>query len=165
MWITGLCVFWPPLPPTEISIQDTGLILNKEFNAPVDKSYLLLLRFTFPSNEARLKDELVGAWRTSSFCTSNIEYDAIPQRERSSLGLPIPFRIVVRTNPAGTPLVEQTFHSLCTSGHNLSDGKYRDVGRIELKEGAYRIEVYNLQPQPAFRGVKVQMSLVSGMVK
>ena len=159
VWITGLCAFWPPIPDTEISIQDTGLALNKEFSAPVTKSYMLTLRFVFPSTKVRLKDELVGDGHTSDFCTSSIEYDAIPQRERSGLGLPIPFKVIVRTHPAGTPVVEQTFHSLCTMGHNLRDGKYRDVGRFDLKEGAYRIEVYNLQPQPAFRDIKVQMSV------
>jgi hypothetical protein len=134
------------------------LALNKEFSAPVTKSYLLRLRFDFPSTEVRLKDELVGDGHYSNFCTSSIEYDAIPQRERRGLGLPIPFKVIVRTHPAGTPVVEQTFHSLCTMAHTVS-AKYRNVGRFDLREGTYRIEVYNLQPQPAFRDINVQMSV------
>jgi hypothetical protein len=106
----------------------------------------------------------VGDGHTSSFCTSNNEYDAIPQRERSGLGLPIPFKVIVRTEPGGTPVVEQTFHSLCTMSHMTND-KGRNIGRLYLNEGNYRIEVYNLQPQPAFGDIKVQMSLVSGDAK
>ena len=58
MWITGLCAFWPPIPDTEISIQDTGLALNKEFSAPVTKSYLLTLRFVFRQRKFVLKMSL-----------------------------------------------------------------------------------------------------------
>ncbi len=159
MWIAGLCAFSPPISDTDISIQDAGLALNKEFSAPVTKSYLLTLRFVIPSTEIRLEDELVGDGHTSSFCTSNVEFDAIPQRERRGLGFPIPFKVIVRTYPAGTPVVEQTFHSLCNVGYDFRDGKYRNVGRFDLKEGDYRIEVYNLQPQPAFRDIKVQLSV------
>jgi hypothetical protein len=106
---------------------------QKEFSAPVTKSYLLTLRFVFPSTEVRLEDELVGDGHTSSFCTSNVEFDAIPQRERRGLGPPIPFKVVVRTYPAGTPVVEQTFHSLCKMGYDFRDGKYRNVGRFDRR--------------------------------
>jgi hypothetical protein len=118
----------------------------------------------FSSTEARLRDEMVGDGQTSSFCTSNIDHDAIPKRERSGLGLPIPFKVVVRTEPGGTPVVEETFHSLCTMGH-MTNYKIRNMSRLYLNEGNHRIEVYNLEPQPAFAGVKVQMSLVSGDAK
>jgi hypothetical protein len=164
MWITGLCAFWPPIPDTEISIQDAGLVLDKEFNAPVAKSYLLALRFVFLSRQAYDKDELVGDGHTSTFCTSNIDYSDIPHRERPGLGLPIPFKVIVRTEPAGTPVVEQVFHSLCKMSL-MTNSKGRDVGRFYINEGNYRIEVYNLQPQPAFGDIKVQMSLVSGGAK
>jgi hypothetical protein len=60
MWITGLCAFPPLIPATEILIRDSGLVLSREFNAPVDTSYLLSLRFVFPSTETRIKDKLVG---------------------------------------------------------------------------------------------------------
>jgi hypothetical protein len=59
MWITGLCAFPPLIPVTEISINEPGLVISKEFNAPVDKSYLLDLNFIFPSTEARTRDEIV----------------------------------------------------------------------------------------------------------
>ena len=107
---------------------------------------------------------MVGDGQTSSFCTSNIDHDAIPKRERSGLGLPIPFKVVVRTELGGTPVVEETFHSLCTMGH-MTNYKIRNMSRLYLNEGNHRIEVYNLEPQPAFAGVKVQMSLVSGDAK
>jgi hypothetical protein len=155
MWITGLCAFWPPIPDTEISIRDTGLVLDKDFSAPVSKSYLFTLRFVFPSTEARLRDELVGDGHTSGVCTSNIDYDTIPERERPGLGLPIPFKVVVRAEPGGTSVAEQTYHSLCKMGHMTND-KFRDIGRLYLNEGTYRVEVYNLQPQPAFDGISVR---------
>ena len=67
MWITGLCAFWPPIPDTEISIQDTGLALNKEFSAPVTKSYLLTLNFF--NSESNLATSPIGTsakWRSTT---------------------------------------------------------------------------------------------------
>lgn len=164
MWITGLCTFWPPIPDTEISIRDSGLVLNKEFSAPVAKSYLFTLRFVFPSTEARLKDKLVGQRYVGGYCTGGTEYEDVPLPDRSGLGLPIPLKVIVRTEPGGIPVAEQTFHSLCTTGHMTTD-KIRDIGRLHLNEGTYRVEVYNLQPQPAFDGIAIRIRLGSGDAK
>ena len=41
MWITGLCSFPPLITPTDVSLQEPGVVLRKDFNAPLDKSYLL----------------------------------------------------------------------------------------------------------------------------
>ncbi len=161
MWITGLCAFPPLIPATEISIREAGLVLITKFTAPVDKSYLLSLRFVFSSTETRIKDNLVGERYSGNYCTGNIQYDAIPQQERSGLGLPISFKVVMRTEPGSDLVFEQTFNSLCYVAHATND-KYRDVGRFGLNEGVYRIEVYNLQPQPAFGDIKVEMSFDSG---
>lgn len=164
MWITGLCAFPPLVPPTEISLQQSGVVLSKEFNAPVDKSYLLQLRFVFPSTEVRLKDRLVGDRYSDDHCNSDIAYHAIPEPQRPGLGLPIPFKVTVRSEPEGAAVLERTFNSLCHAAHARNE-KYRDVGRIDLRRGAYRIEVHNLHPQPAFGDITVEMSLVSGDVK
>jgi hypothetical protein len=164
MWITGFCAFPPLIPATEISLRDRGLILSKEFHAPVDKSYLLNLRFVFPSTEARIKDRLVGDGRASHYCNGDIHYDTIPEHERPGLGLPIPFRVVVRSEPDGASVVERTFHSLCHVAHAKND-KHRNVGRLDLNRGSYRIEVTNLQPQLAFGDITIEMSLVSGDAK
>src|SRR5947199_8250259 len=138
MWIAGLCAFPPLIPATEISIREAGLVLSTKFTAPVKKSYLLSLRFVFSSTETRIKDNLVGEHYSSDYCTGNIQYDAIPQQERSGLGLPISFKVVVRTESEGAPVVEQTFNSLCYVAHATND-KYRDVGRFRLDEGGYRL--------------------------
>jgi len=164
MWITGLCSFPPLIAPTEIALQEPGVVLRKDFNAPVDKSYLLGLRFVFPSSDARLKDELVGDGRHGKYCRGDIEYESIPLNERKGLGLPIPLKVVVRKQPEGTLVMEQTFQSLCKTFHATND-KGRSVGRINLKEGAYRIEVSNQLAQPAFKDLKVEISLVSGDAK
>ncbi|KJC44755.1 hypothetical protein UP09_13875 [Bradyrhizobium sp. LTSP885] len=161
MWITGFCAFAPLIPATEVSLRDPGLILSREFHAPVDTSYLLNLRFVFPSTESRIKDRLVGDGRTSDYCDSDIQYDAIPDHERSGLGLPIPFRVVVRSEPEGASVVERTFHSLCHAAHARND-KHRTIGRLDINRGSYRIEVTNLQPQIAFGDIKTEISLVSG---
>jgi hypothetical protein len=161
MWITGFCAFPPLIPATEVSLRDPGLILSKDFNAPVDTSYLLNLRFVFPSTEIRIKDRLVGDRYASQYCDGDIPYDAIPDHERPGLGFPIPFKVTVRTEPEGIPVIERTFHSLCHVAHAKND-KYRNVGRFDLNQGGYRIEVTNLQPQLAFDDITIEMSLVSG---
>lgn len=164
MWITGLCSFPPLIPKTEVSIREPGLVLSKEFNVPVDKSYLLDLKFIFPSTEARLQDEIVGDGRSSNYCSGEVEYGVIPENERIGLGRPIPFKVIVRKLDDSAQVIEKTFHSLCKTSHMTND-KGRDVGRLNLKEGGYKIEVYNLLPQTAFGNIKVQMGLVSGEPK
>ncbi|GEC14652.1 DUF5625 family protein [Nitrobacter winogradskyi] len=161
MFITGLCAFPPLIAATDVSLRESGLILDRAFNVPVDKSYQLELEFVFPSIEARVADKLVGDGDSSSFCTSNTDYDAIPDRARARLGLPIPFRVVVRAKPGEAPVVDQTFHSLCNMSH-IRNSKGRMIGRLHLNRGNHRIEVYSLQPQPAFNDIEVQLSLVSG---
>lgn len=163
MWITGLCTFPLLVEPTEVFLMKPGLLLNQEFKAPVEKTYLLTLRFVFPSTEARLKDEAVGN-RFDHNCGGETEYARIPENERAGLGQPLPLRVLVK-DPSNASLVfEKTFYSLCTSGHATND-KWRNVGRIPLKPGTYRLEIYNLEPNPAFDGLKVTMALVSGDAK
>lgn len=164
MWITGFCAFPPLVPPTEISLKDSGVVLAREFNAPVDKSYLLQLRFVFPSTEIRIKDRLVGDRYIGNHCDSDIAYEAIPEQARRGLGLPIPFKVTVRAEPGGAPVLERTFNTLCHVGHAKND-KYRNVGRFDLSRGTYRIEVHNMEPQPAFTDITIEMSLVSGEAK
>lgn len=161
MWITGMCAFPPLVAPTPVSLEAPGTILQTEFKAPIDKSYLVALHFTFPSAEARLKDNLVGDGRSSKFCDANIPYDSIPPSERQGLGIPIPMKVIVRRQPEGTLVSEDVFNSLCKTSHSAKD-KGRNVGRIQLREGRYRIEVHNLQAQPAFRDIGVEIMLVSG---
>lgn len=140
-----------------------GVLLDREFRAPVEKSYLLALHFIFPSTEARLKDEVVGS-RSGHNCAGETEYERIPEKERTGLGQPLPLRVLVWNASSNLLVFERTFHSLCASGHATND-KWRDVGRIPLKEGIYRLQVHNFAPNPAFNGLKAEMTLVSGESK
>lgn len=164
MWIVGLCSFPPPVPPTEVSLQERGLVLQRDFEAPVSKAYGLDLRFIFPSVDARLKDELVGDGRLSRYCDGSIPYSSIPQADRQGLGRPIPLKVVVRKQAGGALVVEQVFDSLCMAAHGTND-KSRALGPLVLKEGAYRLEVHNLIAQPTFKDVTVELSLVPGGAK
>lgn len=164
MWITGLCSFPPLVPEIPVSLQTPGLVLEREFKAPVEKSYMLGMRFFFPSTEARLEDKLVGEGGDGQYCRGEIPYERIPIDKRTGLGLPIPFKVVVREKASGALVAEHTFESLCNTSHATND-KGRDVGRITLKEGSYRIEVHNLKAQPAFKDIKVVMGLYPGRGK
>ena len=161
IWITGMCAFPNLIEPTDVSLQKTGLVLEREFKAPVDKPYLLYINFIFSSDEDRLKDQLVGDGRQSPYCDGNVEYDTIPPGNRAGLGLPLSFRVVVRRQPGGETVADQTFHTLCETSFGSRD-KGRDIGRIPLTIGSYRIQVHNLQAQSAFKDLQSQISFVSG---
>jgi hypothetical protein len=164
MWVTGMCAFPPLVEPTPVSLQVPGMVLRKEFKAPVEKSYLVALNFSFPSTDARLKDDLVGDRYSGKDCDANMQYDSIPPRERQGLGVPIPLRVIVRKQPEGTVISDEIFNSLCITSYS-SNRKTRSVGRIKLKEGVYRLEVHNLLAQPAFKDIGVEIILVSGSAK
>ena len=113
MFISGMCAFPNLIEPTEISLQEPGIVLSKDFNAPVDENYLLTLNFIFPSVEERIKDSLVGDGTQSRYCNVETSYENIPLNERKGLGLPIPLKVIVRKQPEGTLIMEHTFPTLC----------------------------------------------------
>ena len=160
MWLSGLCYFPPLVEPTEISLHKTGSVLREDFDAPVEKLYLLKLKFKFPSTEARLSDTLVGGGYYGKYCNGAVPYEKIPADKLQSVGLPVPFKVQVRNQSDGGLVVDQVFQSLCKFAHS-GNTKSREMGWVSLKEGSYQIEIFNQSSQPAFEDIKIEFSLVS----
>lgn len=163
MFLSTLCTFPPPVPEKEVSLYKPGVVLNKTFDAPVDKSYPLVLVFTFPTTEDRLKDKFVGSNYTED-CKRGTPYEEIPENRRAQLGTPLPLKVKVTDASGAQTVFDKTVESLCVVYHGTND-KGRVVCYIELKRGKYRLEVTNLVSQPKLAGVKVAITLVGGFGK
>jgi Domain of unknown function (DUF5625) len=159
MWLTFLCHFPPLIEPTEVSLKNTGLILNKEFEVPVETAYVLYFRFAYPSSKEREMDKVLGD-RFSRYCFGETEYTSIPENQREGHGLPVPLKVLIYKKSDNTLILEKIFHSLCVSSHGNYE-RSRQIGKIKLKYGDYRIEVFNLFPQHAFKDINASIFLVS----
>lgn len=162
MWISSLCAFPPPLPEAEVSLSSPGPILTATFEAPVEKSYPLILVFNFANNDERLKDKYVGS-TYNQYC-QGIPFEQIPEKFREGLGKPIPIKVVVTRSEDASVILDKTFESLCTTSWGPTT-KNRTVGYLALPRGKFNIQVVNLQSQPEFQGVKVGVMLAGGTGK
>lgn len=151
--------------PIDLTIE--GFSVTRSVTASIDMTYELVMTFEFPSNEARLNDQIVGDNYTKSCMglvsheipgIERIRYEDIPDIERRVLGRPIPFNLVVRKATDHSVIVDQTFQSLCCSGHNAQKEKYRDIAWVRLPIGDYIAEVTNLQGQPDLTGINTTIS-------
>jgi hypothetical protein len=77
MWITFLCRFPPLIEPIEVSLENAGLILNKEFEAPVETAYVFYFQFVLPSEKSGKINKIIGE-RYDYFCNGETEYKNIP---------------------------------------------------------------------------------------
>ena len=164
MWIAGVCAFPPLFSGQNIDLSTTGASVTKSFEVPVEKSYPLAVRFEFPSNEARLSDQIVGE-RYSEHCHGDVRYDAIPEGQRKGLGQPIPFRVVIRKTADHSTVIDRTFVSLCVTSHDGENAKTRTIGWLPLATGNYVAEVTNIEGQSGLLGVKTAISLYGGQGK
>ena len=160
MWITSLCSFPPLIQDEPISLAEAGAKISTTFQAPVDKGYGFDLAFEFSSNEARLKDQIVGS-RYDEHCRSPVKFESIPESKREGLGRPIPFRIVVLRKSDRTVIIDKTLTSLCSFASS-DNRKFRMLGGVELVRGKYIAEVTNLESQAGLDSVKTTISLVAG---
>jgi len=157
MWIAGLCAFPPLFSGEPIVLNAPGTSVTKIFHAPVEKSYPLAVTFTFPSVEARLKDQIVGD-RYSDRCQGEIRYEEIPEIQRKGLGRPIPFRVVIRKVADRAVVLDHTFVSLCVNSHGETE-KTRTIGWVPLAIGDYVAEVTNIEGQSGLSDVSAKLSL------
>lgn len=164
MLISTLCAFPPLLQDAPIALDSAGSVAGGAFTVPVDKSYLFILKFQFPSGKA-YSDDRVGGTSYNQYCHGPIDYQEIPLQQRKDLGNPIPIQVIVRSKTDGAVVVDHTFTSLCITGHSAPFIKWRDIGRVRLVRGDYIAEVKNLDAQPGLDGVLVSVSLVAGDAK
>lgn len=161
MWITDLCVFPPLFSNLPIDLNHQGTRATTEFKVKVEKTYHLILAVEFESVQKRLDDKVVGN-RFDQNCLGNINYNNIPIGQRAGLGQPIDFKVIVRELKTQKIIFNQQFKSLCSTGHNLKNTRYREIGWIPLKEGNYMIEVINIEAQTDLKNVKTTLSLTAG---
>jgi hypothetical protein len=158
MWSAGLCAF-PPLFSEHIDLNTPGTSITKSFRVSLETSYRLAVDFEFPSNEARLSDQIVGD-RYSEKCRGDIHYEEIPEVQRGGLGQPIPFRVVIRTTADHTVVLDRTFVSLCVESHDGNKEKTRTIGGwLPLAIGDYVAEITNLEGQSGLQDVKTKIYL------
>lgn len=158
MFLASACVFPPLLPAEPLPLQQADARLTREFDAPVDKVYSLILQFEFPSAAAIHGDEVVGT-RYDSNCER--DYAAIPLARRAGLGRPVPIHVLIHEKQTGRVVVDQVFDTLCQTSAGAST-KTRTAARIALAAGRYTITVRNLASQAGLDGVKTRVSLVPG---
>ena len=168
MFVLFLCGAPSPFSDEPVDLTITGTTVRQSITIPVEMNYALALTFEFPSDEARLNDQIVGGNYTRSCMglvshfdipgIERIRYEDIPDIERRVLGLPIPFKVVVRKETDDSVIVDQTFESLCTTGWSEKK-KYRDIAWLQLPSGYYIVEVTNLHGQPDLTGVKTTLAL------
>lgn len=164
MWIAGLCAFPPLFSGEPIDLSHEGASIIRSFHAPVEKGYLLAVKFDFPSTEARLADKVVGD-RYSEMCQGEIPHSDIPDAQRKGLGQPIPFRVVIRKAADRAVILDRTFISLCLTSDDGKNSKTRTIGWVQLAVGDYMAEITNLERQSGLPSVKTTISLYAGQGK
>lgn len=161
MFTIGLCAVPAPIQWQRIHFEEQGIILTTSFEASVDKSYPLFLRFTFNNKEDYDRDQIVG----KQYCLHSTKYSEVPVAHRSSYGQPIPLRVVITNEPKSSVVLDETFHSICAETHAGKNRKKRLITDIALERGQYSIQVFNLQSFPDFRNVITEVGLMGGRGK
>jgi hypothetical protein len=160
MFASSLCVFPPLFEDQSLPLQQTGASLIKEFKVPVGKPYFLEIGFEFPSAASIRSDDVAGE-RYDANCER--DYAEIPQAQRIGLGRPIPIHVLVREKLSGNVTMDKVFNSLCIIDTQANPfRKTRTVGRLDLLDGKYVIEVDNIAGQAGLDGVTTTVSLVAG---
>lgn len=163
MWMLSLCAFPPPLPPTDISLEDPGLVLSANFVVPVDKTYTLMLNFDFPTVQDRITDKIIGTGY-DQHCKNEGEIESIIKNNVAIYGKVIPVRVLVKRLPDAVVVLDKTFQSVCSSAHGSTD-KDREVGYINLARGQYSIGIVNISGQSELKGIKTKFMLAGGLGK
>ena len=161
LYVTTACAFPALFRDAALPLQQADARVVREFEAPVSKSYSLIMNFDFPSREALARDEVVGSSYHAQ-CDGN--RTEIPLLHRAQLGRPIPIHVLIRDKRTGAVVVDRVFDTWCkTSAGGL--GKTRTAGRFALAAGEYVADIRNLASQPGLDGVKTTVALVTGGAK
>ena len=164
MFVSGLCAFPPLIPDTPLPLAVAAPPVAVAFTVQVDKSYEFNLKFTpqGPQDLQRI-GVVAGTHYEGAYCEGGVNYQDIPLARREGLGLPIPIRVLIRHQPDGAVVADQTFVSLCRFAHGGADkAVLRKIGAVKLAPGDYRAEVSGAAPQPELAGIATSFVLVSG---
>ena len=163
LWISGQCAFPPLLPETSISLDAPGLVLTKEFEAPVSKNYFLSLHVEFESVQQRLNDTLIGSKYDVPCYGNNAKSAAdFPAGRQSDLGKPVKLHVKVLRLPSETIAWESDIASICRAGHNLKAKKLQVLALTHFDQGKYRITVQNTEARPDLAALGISLTIHSG---
>jgi hypothetical protein len=164
MWICGLCAFPPLIDDVPIFLDDEQTILSLPFEVSIDKKYLFKLELRFKTNEERIENGLLGTYYSHDYCRNDVDYDAIPESERKTLGQPILFNIKILDRATQAVVQDKNFTSLCKASHSVLSN-YRQIGWVDLTEGQYIAKIRILEKQKNVDNIQSFISLVSGGAK
>lgn len=163
LWITSQCVFPPPLPETPVSLSAPGQVLSAQFDVPVSKGYFLSLAVGFPSIEARLNDNRIGAkYDVPCYGKYAKTVEDFPKARHEDLGKPVRLQVVVKKLPDGTVIFSKAIASICRAGHDLATRKIQVLAHAEFSEGKYLIEVTNIEARPDLADLTTSLKIDSG---
>ncbi len=162
VFLFNLCGIEPPIPPVAVSLDRPGIVVETSFSVSVDKSYPLWMWVTFPSNEAFMMEGVMGTpVGGSDAYLIRQGLDPSSPEVRANFGQEVPFRVLVRKLPEKNIVFDDVLYSRGYDAH-INPTKIRNAGAVPLKRGDYQIEVTNLYGQPAFSGLKIELSLQGG---
>ncbi|QBE62413.1 DUF5625 family protein [Pseudoduganella lutea] len=163
MFITAQCAFPPLFQGVPLRLDQAGAVASASFAAPVDTTYRLLIRFTFPNRQSMNGDRIVGS-RHDRYCDGR-PYGQVPAFARDGLGQPIPLHIVIRRASDAATVIERTVESLCINAHGADLTKTRGIASVTLPRGKYSASITNVTQQPGLAGVHAEVMLAGPRMK
>jgi Domain of unknown function (DUF5625) len=162
MWLASACAIPALFTGAPINLAVPASKVVAAFNAPIDLTYSLGIRFDFESAEAKISDEIVNSYG-SRHCGPACTFDERLAEERKHPlgGRLIPFKVVIRNAVDKSIVLDQTFKSSGLSSYN-STWKIRKIGLVTLKRGKYTAEIVNLEAQTGLESVKTTLFLNAG---
>ena len=121
LWISTLCGTSPIIDSQPVNLQASGLILEKEFNIPIETQAKYNL-----SLSANPRSSIIGSnyseicWRAALGEDIREELKNMPQTNREELGNIIPFHVIIKSTKSNNTILDKTFYSICTTGHNVT---------------------------------------------
>lgn len=152
MWITSLCAFPPPLPATELDLENRGAAVTKAFEVPLDHLYEINLDVKHSSAEARLNASPLSL----GICGTNGA--AATSSYRGAGGLPLRIRISDTKNER--VVFEQEYFHPCKTGHTGMEESLQ-LSDLFLTKGTYLIEIVTLQAASDYASLKPALSIVA----
>lgn len=163
LWISGLCSFPPLLPESPVSLDAPGLILTKEYEAPVSNNYFLSFHVEFPSVEQRLNDTLIGSkFDVPCYGEEGKKVSDFSTERQFDLGRPVKLHVKVLRLPSETVAWEADISSICRAGHDLKAKKLQVLALTHFTQGKYRIYVTNIEARPDLAAFRTSITIHSG---
>jgi len=160
MWATSMCTFPPLFDNVTLNVSEVNSSISVDFEVEVERNYNLEMSFAFASKMLYKEDDVVGS-RYSQYCFDNVKFKDIPLKERTNLGKPLEFTVLVKEKESKLIVYDETIESLCITSHRYNS-KVRLLAKIPLKEGEYIVNVTSLNSYKSLNDVNTTLTLNSG---